>query len=391
MQGWFSAPSGGEEEAKPSSSLLADWNSYASNQSSQDSSSLGLSFDLESAVRSANDTVSGTFSVNSSLSATPIITSAKLNWKNYFSWSSTVELWFLGQGHHDHLEQDISMVPDEEKSQWQKLDFQLCAVLWQSVEQEVLDILRPYKTCFSFWKRAQDIFANDVQRLFDATQRATSLKQVNHDMVSHVAKARAAVEELKNFFVADSLENLNKKLDKFYMVLILKSLHSDFDHVRDQVLAGDQIPSMDGLVTRLLRVPTLVKDENFSDATETFAMVTPRGRGGGRSNRGGRGGWSGRPQCSYCKRMGHTQDKCYSLHGFPDKADVSKSDNSESRISDEEYQEFLRYKSEKSSNLGQSSSMPNVSTARISQSVEGHSPWILDSGTWYGSSDWRRT
>jgi len=63
MQGWFSASSGGEEEAKPASSLLADWNSYASAQSSQDNSNLGLSFDLESAVRSANDTVSGTFSV----------------------------------------------------------------------------------------------------------------------------------------------------------------------------------------------------------------------------------------------------------------------------------------------------------------------------------------
>ncbi|BAT97496.1 hypothetical protein VIGAN_09095400, partial [Vigna angularis var. angularis] len=50
---------------------------------------------------------------------------------------------------------------------------------------------------------------------------------------------------------------------------------------------------------------------------------------------------------------------------------VSKFDNSESRTFDEEYQEFLRYKSEKSSNLGQSSSMTNVSTACISESVEG--------------------
>ena len=39
------------------------------------------------------------------------------------------------------------------------------------------------------------------------------------------------------------------------MVLILRSLHSDFDHVRDQVLAGDLVPSMDSLITRLLRVP----------------------------------------------------------------------------------------------------------------------------------------
>ncbi|KAG5093934.1 hypothetical protein JHK84_049522 [Glycine max] len=60
MQGWFSGQSS-EEEAKPASSLLADWNSYASAQSSEDSSA--FPFDIESAVRSANDTVSGTFSV----------------------------------------------------------------------------------------------------------------------------------------------------------------------------------------------------------------------------------------------------------------------------------------------------------------------------------------
>ncbi|KAL2323525.1 hypothetical protein Fmac_027904 [Flemingia macrophylla] len=60
---------------------------------------------------------------------------------------------------------------------------------------------------------------------------------------------------------------------------------------------------MDVLVTRLLRVPNLLKEEN---PTEASVMIAPRGRGRGRSNRGGRGGRSGRPQCTYCKRMGHT-------------------------------------------------------------------------------------
>jgi len=27
----------------------------------------------------------------------------KINWKNYLSWSTSVELWFLGQVYHDHL------------------------------------------------------------------------------------------------------------------------------------------------------------------------------------------------------------------------------------------------------------------------------------------------
>ena len=44
------------------------------------------------------------------------------------------------------------------------------------------------------------------------------------------------------------------------MVLILRSLHSEFD----------QIPSMNSLVTSLLQVPTLLKDENSVDVIETF-------------------------------------------------------------------------------------------------------------------------
>jgi len=90
--------------------------------------------------------------------------------------------------------------------------------------------------------------------------------------------------------MANSLEDINKKLDKFNMVLILRSLHYTFDHVRYQVLAGGQIPSMENLVTRLICVPTLVKDESATDIFETSTMVSPQGRRGVWSNRGGRCG-----------------------------------------------------------------------------------------------------
>ena len=159
------------------------------------------------------------------------------------------------------------------------------------------------------------------------------------------------------------------------MVIILRSLHSDFGHVRDQIMAGEHVPSMNSLVTRLLRVPALMKSENLTPAletsiihAETSVMVASRGRGG-RGNRGGRGGRGGRPYCTHCKRPGHTQETCYTLHGFPDKTvNVAKSENSESKFSDEEYQEYLRLKS---SSQAQSSSGPSVSTACVSQSVEG--------------------
>jgi hypothetical protein len=62
-QSWFTggtASSATAAESQPS--LLADWNSYAATRSDASSSS-PLPFDIEAAVRTANDTVSGTFSV----------------------------------------------------------------------------------------------------------------------------------------------------------------------------------------------------------------------------------------------------------------------------------------------------------------------------------------
>ncbi|KAL6986848.1 hypothetical protein U1Q18_042039 [Sarracenia purpurea var. burkii] len=64
-QAWFAGgPSSGNNDdlQKSSSSLLADWNAYAASKDSEDPDS-GVGFDLEAAVRTANDKVSGTFNV----------------------------------------------------------------------------------------------------------------------------------------------------------------------------------------------------------------------------------------------------------------------------------------------------------------------------------------
>ncbi|RDX61305.1 hypothetical protein CR513_60479, partial [Mucuna pruriens] len=86
---------------------------------------------------------------------------------------------------------------------------------------------------------------------------------------------------------------------------------------------------MNSLVTRLLRVPTIMKGDGI--AVENSAMVASRGRG--RSDQGTRGilrngkGGRGRLICSYCGKEGHLQNRCYNLIGWPEKtANISSSD-----------------------------------------------------------------
>ncbi|CAN4096275.1 unnamed protein product [Withania somnifera] len=59
-QSWFTGGPSNDVEKTPSS-VLADWNAYAATQDEGSSSDFG--FDLEAAVRTANDKVSGTFNV----------------------------------------------------------------------------------------------------------------------------------------------------------------------------------------------------------------------------------------------------------------------------------------------------------------------------------------
>ena len=75
-------------------------------------------------------------------------------------------------------------------------------------------------------------------------------------MVAFVSKAQFAVEELKLSLEADKLENIKTKLDNLYMVLVLREMHPDFDHICDQVLTGQEVPSLENLITWLLRIPS---------------------------------------------------------------------------------------------------------------------------------------
>ncbi|KAA8526645.1 hypothetical protein F0562_008152 [Nyssa sinensis] len=63
-QAWFAGgPSNTNNDLQKSSSLLADWNAYTASKESEESESASLGFDLEAAVRTANDKVTGTFGV----------------------------------------------------------------------------------------------------------------------------------------------------------------------------------------------------------------------------------------------------------------------------------------------------------------------------------------
>jgi len=85
-------------------------------------------------------------------------------------------------------------------------------------------------------------------------------------MISFMNEAQFAVKELRMLLEVDCLDEMKKKLDKYYMVMILRTIHPNFNHIRDQLLTSHEVPSMDTLITRMVCVPT-------PETPETLAVV----------------------------------------------------------------------------------------------------------------------
>lgn len=167
--------------------------------------------------------------ISFAFSGTPTITSKKSNGKNYLDWRNAVEIWFLGQGLSDHLEKKAEDIVASEKEEWMKADYTLLALLLQSIEPKLMVHFRPYRKCHEIWKKAQTVYANDIQRLYETIHNLATLQMSNLDLPSYLNKAQSICEETKLMLLKEDVKKMTKWLDNMLMVFVLHGLHKSLN------------------------------------------------------------------------------------------------------------------------------------------------------------------
>ena len=187
----------------------------------------------------------------------------------------------MGQGLEEHLTKKVEDIPKENQSDWKKVDAQLCAVLWQSVDPKLLIIFQAYNTCCNFWEKAKKLYSNDVQQLYNVVTSLKDLKQ-DSDLFSYLSTAEATIEKYKKIMpITTDVKEQEKQRDKFLMVLVLAGLHSDLDALRQQVLGNAEIPTVKDLINRLLQFSTSTTTPIITDNATLVTQTSDRGCGGG--------------------------------------------------------------------------------------------------------------
>jgi Reverse transcriptase (RNA-dependent DNA polymerase) len=183
----------------------------------------------------------------------------------------------------------------------------------------------------------------------------------------------------------------NHQLEK--VVQFLMGLNDSYSTIRSQILTMDPLPNLGKTYSLVLQeerqravcMPTVQPLESAALAAGSERQPNNtfgRGRGRG-SNKGGR--TQDRPHCDYCGMIGHTQEKCYKLHGYPDKPKekptahnavvpaATSSSMPNFSLTASQYQQLM-------SLLGTKNAQAAVNFAGMTQTNHCTGTWIIDSG-----------
>ncbi|XP_048132459.1 uncharacterized protein LOC115726562 isoform X2 [Rhodamnia argentea] len=170
-----------------------------------------------------------------------------------------------------------------------------------------------------------------MSRVYELYEKIFNFKQGDKSLGEYYSALKGMWEELNLYQpITTDLERLKTQRAEFQVAKFLSGLNTDLQLVKSQLLAGEQVPSMNEAFCRIQRI---VSPSSTSSRDSSALLATSGGHGRGRfSNRGrgllgGRGrvgGRSGRSydrdsrRCTYRRKSGHTVDTCWAKHGKPE-------------------------------------------------------------------------
>jgi len=181
---------------------------------------------------------------------------------------------------------------------------------WFSIDVKLQPQYHTFTTCYDVWNKAKRVYSNDVHRLYNVVFNLIIVKLENNDIQRYLGKLDCLIVDFESLIPFSNDADQDVERDKFFMVLALVGLPTEFDSVRNQILYGTVVPPYDTISEQLLclSVPHMFGHSPVHPI-DSFTFYSQSSYCGGQS--GNRGGYRGqRSRCNFHPRYGHTKAKC---------------------------------------------------------------------------------
>ncbi|KAK8328008.1 hypothetical protein V6Z12_A11G221900 [Gossypium hirsutum] len=272
--------------------------------------------------------------INSSL----IITNHRLNGKNFLQWSQSVLIVIRGRGKLGYINGEIPRptMADPTYATWELNNSIVMAWLINSMEGHISRTYLFFKTAKDMWDAVKENYSDlgNASQVFEIKLKLKDIRQGTLEVTHYYNNLKILWQELDMYYEADWGEGLEHNrfmvhLNNERLYEFLAGLNRELDEVRGRILGRSPLPTIGEAFAEVRREEkrrlVMMGDSKepkpmtpiSNRPTETSALISKGPQP--QKQRAGNDSGSTRPWCSHCNRVGHTKEKCFKLHGYPEK------------------------------------------------------------------------
>lgn len=209
---------------------------------------------------------------------------------------------------------------------WERVNNMVISWILNSVEKDIADSLLFCNNAREIWKELENRFeqSNGTQ-LFQLQKELVSISQGTNSISTYYTKIKKIWDELFCQCILPVCTcGVASQIAKFQedqkLIQFLMGLNESYLLIRGNILMMTPLPTVSQAYALLIQeerqreVNTTVQ---FGGDSTSFHVNTNKGKVSFQKSNADNKGGNKVVECRYCKKKGHTIDKCYKLHGFP--------------------------------------------------------------------------
>lgn len=225
---------------------------------------------------------------------------------------------------------------DPKYSAWELNNSLVMSWLINSMEPHISRTCLFLRTAKAIWDAVQEHYSDleNASQVFEIKNKLKDIRQESMSITEYYNTLQTLWQELDLHYEADwgDLEGnikFKEHLEKERLYEFLAGLNRELDEVRGRVLGRRPLPSLSEAFAEVRREESH-RRVMLGERRDSHLLV-PAGDSSALLVKSASSRPNNRPRCSHCNKLGHTQDKCWHLHGKPSDIRPKRSPSSQGR------------------------------------------------------------
>ncbi|XP_039128401.1 uncharacterized protein LOC120264640 isoform X2 [Dioscorea cayenensis subsp. rotundata] len=297
-----------------------------------------------SAGRAPNN-VSDALSLHPSDHPGLLLVSKVFNGNGYGSWKRAMELALTAKKKLGFVTGSCKKPSSdsEDLENWEVCNSMVISWILNGLSQDISESVVYMKVASDVWQELEERFgqANGPQ-FFQIQQELSQIRQGSSSITAYYTRIKKLWDEIQSLSnlppCTCGLNQEHQKLEeKQRLMQLLMGLNESYLAIRGHILLMKPLPTVREVYALLIQEERQREINSSTQFTEAVSLNASSSKNSSNSsnfsNRNSITLTRNKPEykrsvCDYCKRVGHTKDKCFKLHGFP----TNYKNNKEKRI-----------------------------------------------------------